>query len=134
MSWRKTNSIDVAQSQASAALEHYLESDTEVQDAVSSFIQPAYDFYTEKLPDESQLAEVLDALWTALLNKVLSIPYNDNKQDRLVMLVDAIKSLPPPDHPAPQIWGLKLWTDLPVLGAIIRQQWNLGPSISFPSQ
>jgi hypothetical protein len=130
----KTNSIDVTQSQASAALEPYLKSDTELQDAVSSFIQPAYDLYTEKLPDESQLADALDALWTAILNKVLSIPYNDNKQGRLVMLVDAIKSLPPPDQPAPQIWGLKLWTDLPVLGAIIRQQWNLGPSISSPSQ
>ena len=49
--------------------------------------------------------------------------------DRLVTFVNAIKSLPPPDQPAPQVWGLSLWSDLPILGATIREQWSIGPSM-----
>lgn len=133
MSPGKTNLIDVAQSRAFAALESYLKSDTDLQDAVSGFIQPVYDLYTEKLPTESQLADALDALWTALLNEVVSIAYNDTKQGCLATFVNEIKSLPPPDQPAPQIWSLKLWSDLPILGATMRQRWNSGPGISFVS-
>lgn len=130
----KTNSIDVAQGRASAALKSYLQSDTELlQDAVSSFIQPVYDLYTEKLPTESQLDDALDALWTALLNELVSTAYNDAKQDGLVTFVNAIKSLPPPDQPAPQIWGLSLWSDLPNLGTAMRERWNTGPSTQLSS-
>lgn len=125
--------IDVAQEQASAALQSYLESDTGLQDAVSCFVKPLYDLYAEKHPNESQLADALDALWTAFLSKVLSIPCNDPEQGRLVTFVNAIKSLPPPDQPAPQIWGLSLWSDLPILGASVRERWNIGPSIQFSS-
>lgn len=128
------NSIDVAEDQASAALELYLESDTELQDAVTRFTQPVCDLYTEMVPNERELADALDALWNALLDIAQSTPYNDPVQDRLVSFIKAVKSLPPPDRPAPEIWGLSLWSDLPILGAGIRERWDIGPGRQFTSQ
>jgi len=130
----KTEMIDTMQDRAYKFLRPYLESDTELQDAVSGFIQPVYDLYNENHPTESQLADALDALWTALLNDVILTAYNDTRQDRFITFLNSIKALPPPDQPAPQIWGLSLWSDLPTLGAAIRERWNIGPSIwfSFP--
>jgi hypothetical protein len=130
---RTNDSIDVAKDHASAALEAYLKSDAELQDTVPRFIQPIYDLYAEKLPNESQLADALDALWTALLDIAQSTPHNDPAQDRLVFFTKAVKSLSPPDRPTPEIWGLSLWSDLPILGASVRERWNIGPSIQFSS-
>jgi len=126
---RTNEGIDVAKDHASTALESYLKSDTELQDAVQRFIQPIYDLYAEKLPNESQLADALDALWTALLDIAQSTPYDDPSQDRLVSFIKTVKSLPPPDCSTPEIWGRSLWSDLPVLGASLRERWNIGPSI-----
>jgi hypothetical protein len=133
MSPGKTKSINIAQGQASVALESYLKSDTELQGAVSCFVQSLYDLYAENLPSESQLANALDTLWMALLDIAQSTAYSDLTQDRLVAFVKAVKSLPPPSQPAPQVWGLSLWSDLPILGATIRERWNTGPSNQFLS-
>lgn len=131
MSPGKTNSVDVAQDQASAALESYLNSGVDLQDAVSLFIQPVFGLYDQKLPSESQLSDSLDALWTALLDIAQSIPYSDPTQDRLISFIKGVKSLPPPDRPAPEIWGLSLWHDLPILSASMRERWNISSSIMF---
>jgi hypothetical protein len=130
MSPTTTNKQTRVQSQAAAALESYLDPDYEVEEAISSFIQPVYDLYSETLPSEEQLADALDGIWNALLDKAISTPYSDDvTQGRLVTFTKKLQSLPPPDQPAPKIWDLALWSDLPILGAVIRQHWNTGPSI-----
>jgi hypothetical protein len=128
MSPGRTKNIDVAQGQASAALDSYLTSGAKLQDAVSRFTRPVSDLHDHATADESSIGNALDALWTAILNTVLSTPYTDPKQDRLVSFINAIKSLPPPGQHRPQIWGLSLWPDLPILGATMRERWNIGPS------
>jgi hypothetical protein len=58
------------------------------------------------------------------LKQAHSTPFDDTKQDRLVQFLKEIKLLQLPTDPAPQIWGMALWTDLPIFGASMRELWN----------
>lgn len=126
MSPSKVENANAAHNKASVVLDYYLKSELEIQSAVSLITKPVSDLTNKELAEESTLEDALEGLWSAILDKVRTASYDDTTQDRIVWLLKAIKSLSPPIQPAPQIWGLSLWTDLPLLGAAIREAWNNG--------
>lgn len=76
-------------------------------------------------------------LWDLFFNMARQEPLNHPSQGKLVELLAAIKHLPAPIHPERKCfedpWGFRLQTELPILGANIREIWNLGPWESSPN-
>lgn len=70
-------------------------------------------------------------LWDLFIDIARQVPNNHPWQGKLVELLAAIKHLPAPRHPERQsferYWGFRLWNNLPILGADIRENWNQGP-------
>jgi hypothetical protein len=123
-----SRSLENFERQASAALTSYLHSNTLDESAViSDLVKPVTSLFTDGQVNEGQLEETVQSLWSVLIDKAQSISWDDAAQDRLVGLLKEIKCLPPPTHPAPQIWGSSLWSDLPTFGASMRERWNSGP-------
>jgi Protein of unknown function (DUF3632) len=114
-----------AEVQASAALESYLKSNRDIH-SVLNFIKPVSDAVGSKKVETS-----LEILWDTVLQRALSTPYDGPLQDNLVTFLKEIKSLPPHNTPAPRVYGLSLWSDLPLFGHNMRNQWNRSPGRVF---
>ncbi|PLB45052.1 hypothetical protein P170DRAFT_513123 [Aspergillus steynii IBT 23096] len=61
--------------------------------------------------------------WLIIRALVFQIPHDHVYQDRLVEVVDALTKLPATEI---EVWGEKkrMWTDLPLLGPQMREDWN----------
>lgn len=67
-------------------------------------------------------------LWATILAIAAQIPYDHPRQDKLVALIAAIKTLPAPAHLDMQAWMRRgygpIWGNLPTLGREIYEDWN----------
>jgi hypothetical protein len=93
----------------------------------ADFVQGVTDLFAHDSANAGQVEEALHRLWEVLIEKAEGIAWDDAAQDRLAGLLQEIKLLPPPAQPAPQVWGLSLWGELPLFGASMRERWDLGP-------
>ncbi|KAL8861688.1 MAG: hypothetical protein Q9178_001889 [Gyalolechia marmorata] len=77
---------------------------------------------TSHLPSE-------ESIWTSILTLTRRVPFSSPTIPHLVSLLAALKTMPAPHQniiPAPSAWeGTKfLWSDLPLFGMEVRENWN----------
>ncbi|KAI1311106.1 hypothetical protein F5Y03DRAFT_321422 [Xylaria venustula] len=84
------------------------ESTTTVSQAATSFTQ------TVKTPNEG----FFWGFWNSIFNIAQQIPHSDPAQDKLVLFVRELTLVP---ETGDKVWEARVWTDLPLLGASIRE-------------
>ena len=80
--------------------------------------------------------DFLWSLWSLLVSVAKKIPAHDARQQLLVTMIEKLKSK---RDDQVQMWGqtTRVWTELPMLGPVMRDSWNcesdaFSPSISSP--
>ncbi|ORY67153.1 uncharacterized protein BCR38DRAFT_387532 [Pseudomassariella vexata] len=76
--------------------------------------------------DDGKAEGFLWQLWAEFTAVAEQLPYDHLAQDKLVKLVRELTLLP---DTAVQVWNMRLWKDLPVFGAVVREHLN-GPQKS----
>ena len=73
--------------------------------------------------DKQEIESFLWTLWTVLLGLVKETPADDEKMNFLVTFASELKAS---ENGSVKIWGetSQLWGDLPLLGAVVREEWN----------
>ena len=76
--------------------------------------------------DVKQAEDFLWALWTLLSNVAKKIPASDDRQKLLAWTVGKLRTKRDEEV---EMWGQKtrVWTELPMLGPVMRDAWNLTP-------
>lgn len=82
----------------------------------------------EACPRNEDAESFLWPLWTLLIDISKRIPLNDDGGDdeRINSLVGIVASLKAKQGGTVDIWGSShdLWSDLPLFGAVMREEWN----------
>lgn len=107
-----------------SALASYLDHDAPIDSAINDFVQPINALYDGSKPTEDQLESVGWMLGYTIINRARATPHDSPQQDRLITFLQHLKAAPPPSHEPAQLWGHSFWTDLPLLGPAMREQWN----------
>ncbi|KAJ8082469.1 hypothetical protein PM082_008324 [Marasmius tenuissimus] len=105
-----------------------------VEAAVSKLTQPTLDAISRTTHGGSdggddKVEDTLWGLWSAFVRAARETP-EEKVHDRLITGLQTIKSLPPAlvqkngDKEQYSIWDLRVWDDLPVFGAELREEWN----------
>ncbi|KAL7907126.1 hypothetical protein GGI35DRAFT_481683 [Trichoderma velutinum] len=84
----------------------------------------------DKLCPQNEDAEgFLWSLWLLLIDVAKRTPFDD---PRLQSLVDILKALNAKQSGSVEIWGSQheLWADMPLFGAVMREQWNASPEFN----
>lgn len=118
-----------------ALIRKYLEGTTPDTAAVAAELTaPINDMLTNNLLPNSAVRTAehhLWLLWDLFIVLVKQIPHSHPWQAKLVELLAAIKKVPAPSSPDRESfereYGFRLWVDLPIFGADIRETWNQGP-------
>ncbi|KAL6806617.1 hypothetical protein GGI42DRAFT_352419 [Trichoderma sp. SZMC 28013] len=92
----------------------------------SASAQVTADGIDKLCPRNEDAESFLWSLWTVLANVAKRIPLDD---PRLQSLIEILKALNAKQSGSVEIWGSQheLWTDMPLCGAVMREEWNGSP-------
>ncbi|KAK1230963.1 hypothetical protein PQX77_005937 [Marasmius sp. AFHP31] len=105
-----------------------------VEAAISQLTQPTLDAISRTTQggsddEDNEVEDSLRGSWSAFVRAARDTP-DEKVHDRLIKGLQTIKSLPPAlvqkngDKQQYSIWDLRVWDDLPIFGAELREEWN----------
>ena len=106
---------------------HDLIKGANIETAVSKLTRPTLDAISKGSDD--QVESSLTALWSAVIRAARETS-DEDVHDRLITGLREIKSLPPAlvrkngEKEQYSNWGGRVWDDLPIFGAQVREEWN----------
>lgn len=103
-----------------------LSPENELQDHVRAFTKGTYNTYRAGEP-ESAVERCLWDAWNAVVKAAQESNYDSKEQERLVTFVHAVQQMPDlmrGDLNEATVWGAKVWRDMPVFGAAVREKYN----------
>ncbi|KAL9124556.1 MAG: hypothetical protein Q9217_006121 [Psora testacea] len=106
----------------STSIEAYLRDWKSLPETIDRLAAPI-----EELYDAGEVSEAEGSLWETwqIFNSIVTqIPHDDPAQMKLVELLKGLKQRPTQGERPREIWGLSLWADLPMFGAVVREIWN----------
>lgn len=104
----------------------YARSEFAVDEAVSRFVAPIRSAFSQPESPASRIEELLWAAWPQVIG--VAVESADGRQEKIVDLLSAIRrqGALTRDHDGREcrVWGLRVYDDLPIFAAEMREDWD----------